>query len=161
MALVTCSKCGRQFYGTGCPDCDFPPVPANPGQQKRDRLWGVLMMGTGLGLAVVVLACPQEDLPSWPGFIAGVIFFVAGLATATSVRGRLGFTLGGLICAGMASLGFFAAFAPGKVEGDNIPFLPEAWNQVLGKIAFGVGACFTAAFALWWFYRGATERKRE
>lgn len=136
-------------------------MPVYPGQRKRDRLWGVIMIGVGLGLAVVVLACPQEDLPSWPAFVAAMIFFLAGLATATGVKGGLGYTLGGLICAGMASLGFFAAFGPGKIEGDDIPFIPFAWNQMLGRIGFGVGASLTAAFALWWFYRAVTERKKE
>jgi hypothetical protein len=61
----------------------------------------------------------------------------------------------------MASLGFFAAFGPGRVEGDDIPFLPEAWNQGLGRIAFGVGACITAALSLWFFRRTVKPCKKK
>jgi hypothetical protein len=60
----------------------------------------------------------------------------------------------------MASLGFFAAFGPGEVEG-GIPLLPEAWNQGLGRIAFGGGACFVAVYGLWWFYRAAKPCKKK
>ena len=73
----------------------------------------------------MALACPQEELPSWPVFVAGVVFFLTGMVIVTEVKGRLNSALGGVICAGMASLGFFAAFSPGRVEG-GIPFLPAA-----------------------------------
>jgi hypothetical protein len=159
MGLITCQKCGKQFYGTDCPECDFPSVPADPGQRKRDRLWGVLMVGIGLGLAAAVLASPKKDLPSWPAFVAAGIFCLAGFATAADVKRSLAFTLGGLICAGMASLGFFAAFGRGESQG-GIPFLPESWNQGLGRIAFGFGACLTTAFAMWWFYRAIKQHRR-
>jgi hypothetical protein len=159
MALITCKKCGKQFYGTGCPECDFPSTPADPGQRNRDRLWGVMMVAVGLGLGIAVLACSKKDLPSWPAFVAAVIFCLAGLAAAADVKGSLSFTLGGLICAGLASLGFFAAFGRGELEG-GIPLLPESWNQGLGRIAFGFGACLTAAFAVWWFYRAIKARRR-
>ena len=108
-------------------------------------------MAIGIWVAIVALACPQEELPSWPAFVAGVIFFLGGVGTFRRVKGRMASVLSGLICAGLASLGFFAAFGRGEVEG-GIPFLPAAWNQGLGRIAFGSGACFTAAFGLWLFY---------
>jgi hypothetical protein len=59
----------------------------------------------------------------------------------------------------MASIGFFAAFAAGEVEG-GIPFVPAAWNQAIGRIAFGSGACLTAAFSIWLFYRALKPCKK-
>jgi hypothetical protein len=108
-------------------------------------------MAIGIGVAILAWACPPEELPSWPAFVAGVILFVGGVGTLRGSKGRMASALGGLICGGMASLGVFAAFGRGEVEG-GIPFLPAAWNQGLGRIAFCGGACLTAAFGLWLFY---------
>jgi len=157
--LRTCTKCGKQFYGAGCPECDFPPQPADAGPRKADRIWGLLFMAVGVSVAVEVLARPQA-LPPWLGFVAGGIFFLGGLGTVPGVKGRLASTLGGMVCAGMASLGFFAAFGPGEVEG-GVPFLPESWNQGLGRIACGGGACFAAAYCLWLFYRAVKPCRRK
>lgn len=161
--LRTCTKCGTQFYGVGCPECDYPPGPVDAGQRKRDRIWGLLFIAVGLGMDVAVLARPQwvpRGLPAWPALGAGMVFFLVGLAVLTEVKGRLGSAVGGVICAGMASLGFFAAFGPGELEG-GVPFLPESWNQGLGRIAFGGGACVTAAYCLWLFYRAVKPCKRK
>jgi len=108
-------------------------------------------MATGIGVAIVALACPQEEVPSWPAYVAGLIFLLGGVGAVRGVKGRMASALGGLICAGMASLGVFAACGRGEVEG-GIPFLPASWNQGFGRIAFGGGACLTAAFGLWLFY---------
>jgi hypothetical protein len=150
--LRTCTRCGKQFYGIDCPDCDFPPTPVDPREKKRERLWGFVFIGTGIGVAILALACPQEDLPSWPAFVAGVVFLLGGLGIVNEVKGCKASALGGIVCAGMASLGFYAAFGRGEVEG-GIPLLPAAWNQWLGRIVFGAGACFTAALGLWLCYR--------
>jgi hypothetical protein len=158
--LRTCAKCGKQFYGVGCPECDFPPQPENPTERKRQWRWGLVFVATGIGVAILALACPQEDLPSWPAFVAGVVFFLTGMVMVTEVKGRLNSALGGVVCAGMASLGFFAAFGAVRTEG-GIPFLPAAWNQGLGRIAFGVGACITAAFGLWFFHRMVKPCKKK
>ncbi len=161
--LRTCPKCGTQFYGAGCPDCDYPARPADEGQRKQDRILGILFIAMGLGVDVAVLAHPQavpQGLPSWPALIAGMLFCLAGFAVLTGVKGRLSSGVAGVICAGMATLGFFAALGPGELEG-GIPVLPAAWNQELGRIAFGGGACLTAAFSLWWFYRAVKPCKKK
>jgi hypothetical protein len=157
--LQTCAKCGKQYYGVGCPDCDYPPTAPDPGQDKRNWVLGVVFMAAGVSIGVRVLAWPQK-LPSWPGLVAGVLFFLAGMQIIAKLKGRLGTALGGVICAGLASLGFFAAFGPGPVEG-GIPLLPAAWNQALGKTAFGGGACLVAALAVWCFYRAAKPGKKK
>src|ERR1039457_2463534 len=36
MALMTCSKCGKQFYGRICPGCDCPVSAIDVGQEQRD-----------------------------------------------------------------------------------------------------------------------------
>ena len=122
-------------------------------------MWGLVFAGIGLSVAVAAIAWPQQELPGWPAVMAGAILFLGGLGTVTGVKGRLASTLGGIVCAGMASLGFFAAFGPGDVEG-GLPFLSAAWNQGLGRIAFGGGACLVAAYGLWFFYRAVKPNKR-
>ncbi len=55
--------------------------------------------------------------------------------------------LGGLICASLSVLGFFIAFGAERIDG-GVPFIPDAWNQGLGRVLFGAGAALTAAFAV-------------
>lgn len=155
--LQTCAKCGVQFYGAGCPECDYPPIPAAPRERKRTRRWGCAFMGAGLGVILVRILCPDEN-PLWPVVVAGLLFLLTGWAIVVEPKGRLASALGGVICAGLACLGFYAALAPGEIGG-GIPLLPEAWNQVMGRMAFGGGACLTTAFSLWLFYRAWKLRR--
>ncbi len=157
--LQTCSKCGKQFYGVGCPECDYPPSPEDPGRNKRNWIFGILFMASGIGVTVAVLTRPHSE-PTWPVVVAGLLFVLAGLTLVTNIKGRPAALLGCLIMAGLASLGFFAAFGPGDVGG-GIPFLPSAWNQRLGRIAFGAGACLTAVCALLAFYQAVKPDKKK
>lgn len=157
--LATCAKCGKPFYGVRCPECDFPPSPeGDRGAGKPHRLWGVLFLALGGFVALMPVLRPEAVPVAWAVVVAGVVFGLAGVSLLTEPKGRAANLLAGLVLAGLSSLGFFAAFGPGPIEG-GIPLIPTAWNQALGRGLFLGGAILTAAFALWVFYRAAKPPK--
>ncbi len=114
-------------------------------------------------MAVEVLIYPSgipEHCPAWPAYVAAAIFLLAGMGHLMNLKGRASALLGGLICAGMVGLGFFAAFGTGTLEG-GLPLIPATWNQTIGRAAFGFGAIITAAFALWGFHRALKPPKKK
>lgn len=58
---------------------------------------------------------------------------------------------GGLICAALSVLGFYAAFGEAGPSG-GIPLIPASWNQAIGRAVFAVGGLITGALALYAFY---------
>ena len=59
--------------------------------------------------------------------------------------------LAGGICFGLSAMGFFVAFAGDRLEA-GIPHIPDALNQSIGRVAFGLGAVVTGAIALYAFH---------
>jgi hypothetical protein len=57
MALQTCPKCGKQFYGVGCPDCDYPHPPPTASELRMQRLVQSRTYGVAVGLLLAVLSC--------------------------------------------------------------------------------------------------------
>ena len=84
--------------------------------------------------------------------LVAVIFALGGLQLVTQATGRWSAVMGGVVCAGLSTLGCHVVFFGGPLGG-GIPLLPDAWNQVFGKALFGVGIVLTAAMASWFFSR--------
>jgi hypothetical protein len=155
MALMTCQKCGKQFYGVGCPDCDYPARLPDASEVRRRQLFGIALLAVSVFVAIGFFI---ESLPFSTRLlllVVTVIFGLAGVQLVTGVKGRASAFMGGLVCLGLSVLGFVAAFSHGGVSG-GIPFLPAAWNQMVGKVAFGIGACLTAAMSFY-FLRQALK----
>lgn len=159
MALLTCAKCGKQFYGTGCPDCDFPASGSIDGGARRHPLLGAVFLAAGGWAWFNFHTAGMPFARRWHLLVVAAIFLLAGVGLITNAKGRAAALMGGLLCAGLSSLGFFAAFGPGELEG-GIWFIPAAWNQLLGRIVFGLGACLCAAMAFWGFYRTVKPGKK-
>jgi len=85
-------------------------------------------------------------------FVVAGIFTLAGLQILTGAKGRLGALMGTAIAAGLSLMMFVAAFGPGKVRG-GLPFLPDSWNQHLGRFAFGAFGVLAGFMALYWLWQ--------
>ncbi len=57
----------------------------------------------------------------------------------------------GLVCCGLAATAIFIVVSGGRLTG-GLPLLPDAWNQVLGRALFAVGALCTASMGVYAFY---------
>lgn len=68
-------------------------------------------------------------------------------ATLQPGQTRFSTLVAGIICAGLSALGFYIAIT-GKRLGGGIPFIPDAWNQIVGRVFIGFGACITALMAV-------------
>jgi hypothetical protein len=159
MALMICSKCGKQFYGIGCPECDFPAPAISRGPQKWQRLWGLLFMAAGVAVLFKALAIvPASERVQV--LIAGSVFVVGGLIILTNAQGRIKALMVGVVCVGMSVLGVFTASSSGPLEG-GIPLIPASWNQAFGRGLFGFGALLTAAIATWCFWRAVKPAKNK
>lgn len=158
MPLTTCPKCGEQYYGVGCPKCDYPPTVPDVSETKRRRIIGILMLAVGAFISTGFFVGPAGPDPGWVLLVAAGIFLLVGIQLVTGAKGRVSSLMGGLAFIGFSVLGFYVAFGPGPIAG-GVPFFPAAWNQKLGKILFGVGACFTA-MAAFYFFRQAWKPNR-
>ena len=159
MALNTCNKCGQEFYGLGCPQCDYPQTELSDAGRRRQRPMGLLLVAIALGILFVFCADGRPTTERWPMLAVAGVFFLGGVSLIATPQGRKADIIGALMCAGFSALGFFAAFGPGTIEG-GIPFAPEIWNQALGKVAFGGGAVVCGAMSVCFLYRGIRPRRR-
>ena len=145
MALLTCSKCGKQFDGAGCPDCDCPASPPDVSEARRRPVIGVLFLAVGVFIFFIKRTQFRSE---WIQPVVGGMFALAGVQLIIAIKGRISALMGTLICAGFSALGFYAAFGHGSIDG-GIPFIPDAWNQKIAKILFGGAACLTALMAIY------------
>lgn len=148
MPLTTCPKCSTQYYGVGCPHCDYPPAAADVSETRRRRVAGALSLVVGVFISAGFFVKRTEPTPGWVLLVAAGIFALAGVQLVTGVKGRISSLMGGALCAGFSVLGFYVAFNPGPITG-GIPLLSPALNQTIGKIMFGAGACITGLMALY------------
>ncbi|HVV00078.1 MAG TPA: hypothetical protein VHH88_01870 [Verrucomicrobiae bacterium] len=56
MALQTCPKCGNQFYGAACPDCDYPHPAPTASELRMQHLVHTRTYGVAVGLLLAVLS---------------------------------------------------------------------------------------------------------
>ena len=145
MALMKCSKCGKQFYGVRCPDCDYPVSPPDVSEARRRPVIGILCLAVGVFIFFIKRT---RFSAGWTQPVVAGMFALAGVQLITCIKGRVSAVMGGLIYLGFSALGFYAAFGHGSIDG-GIPFIPEAWNQKIGKTLFGGAACLTALMAVY------------
>ena len=155
MAELTCPKCGMKYYGMGCPNCDYPPVPPDKGLDRRNMLFSIGFLGFGLFIASLHFF--DRSFP-FVGIIAGLILALAGLQAAAAgrlykVESRVSALVCGLLLSGMAYLCLFVAFSKGRISGGIPLILPDKWNQRLGHFLFGACGFGIACWSLWMFYR--------
>jgi len=154
MAELTCPKCGMKYYGIGCPNCDYPPVPPDKGLAQRSVIFGIIFIVWGLCIASRYFF--DRTFP-FVGVVGGLIFALAGFQVIAAGRlYKVDTRPSALVCAlligGMGYLCLFAAFSKGRVSG-GIPFIPDSWNQHFGKFVFGAIGCALACWSLWLFFR--------
>ena len=128
---------------------------------QQRRFWGIFCICLS-GLLIYV-AYTEKVHPAdhqWILYLPGGLFSLAGLHLLLNAKERLSALISAIIAAGLSVLGFYVAFGDKKVLG-GIPFVPESWNQLFGKILFGGGAALTAAFALLLFSRAFKSNKKK
>jgi drug/metabolite transporter (DMT)-like permease len=150
MAELTCPKCGLKYYGVGCPNCDYPPVPPDPNEPKRNLFFG-LMFAT-VGVAIIAQYFHVTQAHNLPVLAAGLIFALVGIHLTAVQRlykpdSRASAFMGVLVTAAMCWLSLLIIFSDKPFEG-GIPFIPDSWNQTFAKTLVGIGALILAAFTL-------------
>ena len=122
-------------------------------EDQMRRRAGVPFLILGIVIPLIWIASGRSVAHSWVIYVSGATFFAGGLLAFTKGRGPISELVGGIVCLLMSSLGFFAAFSPGRNEGSEIFFLSDAQNQMLGRIAFAMGAMLTMAFGCLFVWR--------
>jgi len=151
MAEMTCKKCGKQYYGVGCPDCDYPPVPPDKQAARKSLLMGFVFLTLGVYIAIrFVFDGAWHGLPVLDG---GVIFALGGFQLVGTQllynkKGRISTLFGGLILAAFSYLCFYGAFSEDAHWSSSIPFIPQSWDQILGKTISGLIGGMCVAFTL-------------
>jgi len=163
MDAPTCPKCGKEFYGVACPNCNFPARQPDTGEIRRQQFMAFALLAS---LLVILVRLFIRD----PSFRLSILVGVFGLVLlgrllASDTNGRA-YALGvGSLCAAL-SLGFFYCtfsklahwLAPTLF---GISFLPWWWNETSTKCLTGFFGCLCAIWSLSCYYRVARPRKRQ
>ena len=161
MDAQTCPKCSKQFYGVGCPDCDFPASPPDMSKIRRQQFTAFALLAALLIIFFrFFIHNPSFRLPILVGVFGLVLL---GWMLASDVRGRAYALAVGLLCAGL-SPGFFYCtctesahwYAPTLF---GFSFLPWWWNDTTTRCLTGFFGCLCAAWSLWCFYQFIRSRK--
>ena len=151
MAEMTCPKCGKQYYGVGCPYCDYPPVPPDKQAARTSLLMGFVLLALGIYIAMrFVFDRTWRGLPVLDaGFIFALGGFqLVGVQLLYNKKGRISTLVGGLILAAFSHLCFYGAFSQDAHWSSSIPFIPQSWNQMLGRTISGLFGVMCVAFTL-------------
>jgi hypothetical protein len=155
MAEMTCPKCGKQYYGVGCPYCDYPPVPPDKRAAQISLLMGFVLLAVGIYIATRFVF--DKTWHRWLVLDAGVTFTLAGLQLVGvqllyNEKGRVSGLVGGLLLAAFSYLCFYGAFSQNAHWSSLIPFIPQSWNQMLARTISGLIGVMCVAFSLRSFY---------
>jgi hypothetical protein len=150
MAEMTCPKCGKQYYGVGCPYCDYPPVPPDKQAARTSLLMGFVLLALGIYIAMRFVF--DRTWRGLPVLDAGVLFALGGFQLVGvqllyNEKGRISTLVGGLILAAFAYLCFYGAFSQ-DAHWSSIPFIPQSWSQMLARTISGLIGVMCVAFTL-------------
>ena len=148
MAEKTCAKCGKAYYGVGCPSCDYPPVPPDKNLAKQ-RLSGGLI-GILAGLYPIALYFFQPGSHHLEVLGVGLAFVFAGIQLVSVQRfydenGWASVLVSCLFLASFAYVCFFGAFSP-RAHWTGPSFVPNPLSQLVGRTGSGF---FGFAFSAW------------
>ncbi len=111
--------------------------------------FGLFSLVCGSGLLFAGIAMPSKKNPMFPCVVLGGMFALCGiwmLASAASnfsaASKKAGTWFAATVAAGFSTMAFWVAIFDSKGIRGGIPFLPNAWNQSLGQIAFFCGGLF-------------------
>jgi hypothetical protein len=154
MAEMICPKCRKQYYGTGCPYCDYPPVLPDKRPAQISLLMGFVLLA--VGIYIVLRFFFDKTWHRLPVLDASVIFTLGGLQLfgvqlLYSEKGRVSALVIGLLLAAFSYLCFYSAFSQ-NVHWSSIPFIPIIWSHVLARTMSGLGGVMCVMFSLRNFY---------
>ena len=152
---MTCQKCGKKYYGIGCPYCDYPPVPPDKRAAQISLVMGFVLLVVGIYIATRFVF--DKTWHQWPVLDAGVAFALGGLQLVGvqllyDENGRASAMVGGLILAAFSLLCFYGAFSQDAHWSSLIPFIPESWDQMLARTLSGLFGVMCVVFLLRSFY---------
>ena len=152
---MTCPKCGKQYYGVGCPYCDYPPVPPDKQAARRSLLMGFVLLGVGIYIASRFIF--DKSWHGLPVLAASVVFTLGGLQLVGvqllyNEKGRVSALVGGLLLTAFSYLCLYGAFSQNAHWSSNVPLIPKSWNQMLARTISGLFGVMCVAFSLRSFY---------
>jgi len=118
------------------------------------------------GFAVLAFWLAPPDLPlQWQGILAlffvwGLWMFVAGLFNIGPDSAAAYFA-GSVIAAIFAGAIWFFAWRQKTGASGGIPFLPEAWNQVMARLLLALGGLILALAAVAFFRMAMRKRGKD
>jgi hypothetical protein len=150
MAEMTCAKCGKRYYGVGCPHCDYPPVPPDKGLAKQRLSGGLIAILAGVYPIALYFFDPKTHRVEVLG--VGLMFVLAGIQLVSVQRfydenGWASLLVSCLFLASFGFMCFWGAFSP-SAHWTGPPFLPNPLAQLVGRTGSGF---FGVAFSAWLF----------
>jgi hypothetical protein len=170
-ATVDAIKLYREATGCDLPEAtkaieEIQNQVANPTTSRSQYFWfGLFSLFLGGALLCLAIAMPTKKSPTFPGVILGGMFALCGLWMLAAAFSKSGSPpkqapawVAALLTAGLSTMAFWVAiFDPKGIRG-GIPFLPDTWNQSLGRIAFCASGIFCLVLTIW-IIRSAFRRK--
>jgi hypothetical protein len=127
----------------------------------RGMIFGLLFVG----FPVLALSLADHEIPlQWKGvlalfFIWGVWMFVAGLLNIDH-DSALSHLAGFIVTACFAVVAWVFAWCQKTGGSGGLPFLPDAWNQIIGRSVLALGGLVLAIAAVA-FFRTAMRKGRK
>jgi hypothetical protein len=154
MAEMTCPKCGKQYYGVGCPYCDYPAVAPDKRAAQISLLMGFVLLAVGIYIATRFVF--DKTWHQWLVLDAGITFALGGLQLIGvqllyNEKGRVSALVGGLFLAAFSYLCFYGAFSQ-NAHWSSIAFIPPSWSHLLARTISGLFGVICSVFSLRNFY---------
>ena len=117
------------------------------------------------GFAVLAFHADHEAPLQWKGFLAlffvwGVWMFVAGLFNI-GPDSALSYFAGSIIAAFFAVVVWLFAWRQTTGGSGGIPFIPDAWNQIVIRLVFALGGLLLAITAVAFFRKAMRKRRKD
>jgi len=127
------------------------------GHATAHPFFGWLCIVMGLIPVLIALGVIKPDpsnvhAPMWVVAVGGTIFILAGFMILLGQRSRFTNLLASLLCACFGCVGaWISLFAPPQDFSGGIPFMPDAFNLILARWIFGLGAAMSFAISIFAF----------
>ena len=159
MALQTCPKCGKQFYGVSCPDCDLPASTPDIGKIRQQQFIAFILLAALIFFAARLFI--ENSSFRFPVLVGVFVLVLVGRILASDVKGRPYAVVVGLLLAVLSCGFFYGTFSQSHQWSGGVPFLPASWNDKIGRVLSAFFACLCTGMALCSFYQAVKPRAKK
>lgn len=131
---------------------------------QNNRLGGIIFGALFCGFSVLALYHEHGRMPTqWLAafvlvFIWGIWMIISGLFKADT-EGAMSYFVGSIVTAIFAVIMLLFALLQ-KAGWSGIPFIPDAWNQIIARLVVALGGVLLAIASVAFFKKAVRKRRK-